>query len=249
MMKRILTFPVLLILITAGYAMAQEISAVDILTSADSIANAPRDQYMATTMVLVDSDGETRERQMIMYQKGSEKRLVRFLSPADQRGISFLSLPDDVMYLYLPAFRKIRMIASHVKNQNFAGTDFSYDDMSSFKFSEEYDPELLETLEDSYLLKLTPKEGMEKDYGKLNVWIKKAPHLMVRVEYYDKAGNLWKVMTREQYELTGIYWAAKVMEIRDVKKNHATRMLIEEVEYDSDQSEDIYTKRNLQRFR
>jgi len=61
--------------------------------------------------------------------------MFRFTAPASQAGIAFLSLPNDVMYMYLPAFGKERRIASSAKNQNFAGTDFSYDDMESVPFS------------------------------------------------------------------------------------------------------------------
>ncbi|NIR52116.1 outer membrane lipoprotein-sorting protein, partial [candidate division KSB1 bacterium] len=77
-------------------------------------------------MTLTEADGDQAVRRMEIYQKESEKRLVRFLAPADQRGISFLSLPDEIKYLYLPAFRRVRRIASHMENQKFAGTDFSY---------------------------------------------------------------------------------------------------------------------------
>jgi len=239
----------LISLFITGNLLAEDMSALEILIIADSLANAPQDQYLASTMVLIDKDGDERERKMIMYQKGGEKRLVRFLSPADQKGISFLSLPDDVMYLYLPAFRKIRMIASHVKNQNFAGTDFSYDDMSSFKFAEEYDPVLLQTTDEHYQLELTPKPVVEKEHSKLIMWVRKDFFLTAKVEYYDKGGNLWKIMTRDQFEHIGNYWVARVMEMQDLKKNHSTKLLIDEVEYDTGQSDDIYTKRNLQRFR
>lgn len=249
MNRAIVSLCFFLILFSIGKVLAQTPSAFDILVKADSLANAPQDQYLASTMVLIDKDGDERERKMIMYQKGEEKRLVRFLSPADQKGISFLSLPDDVMYLYLPAFRKIRMIASHVKNQNFAGTDFSYDDMSSFKFAEEYDPVLFQTTDDHFQLELTPKPGVEKDYSKLVMWVRKDFFLTAKVEYYDKGGNLWKIMIRSQFELIGNYWVARMMEMQDLKKNHSTKLLIDEVEYDTGQSDDIYTKRNLQRFR
>jgi hypothetical protein len=57
-------------------------------------------------------------------------------SPASEAGIAFLSLPDDLMYLYMPAFGRERRIASHVKNQSFAGTDFSYEDMEAREYAQ-----------------------------------------------------------------------------------------------------------------
>ena len=153
-MKKISLFMLLILMVTLASTQlyAQNLSALDILKKADAVVNAPQDMHQFSRMILIDKDGDEKVRNSEMYQMGDEKRLVRFLSPADQKGIGFLSLPDDVMYLYLPAFHKIRRIASHVKNENFAGTDFSYDDMSSFQYAEEYDPERIET-------KVLPTDG------------------------------------------------------------------------------------------
>ena len=34
------------------------------------------------------------------------------------------------MYVYLPAFKKVRRLASHVKEQGFMGTAFGHEEMS-----------------------------------------------------------------------------------------------------------------------
>ena len=176
-------------------------------------------------------------------------RLVRFLAPADQKGIGFLSLPGDVMYLYLPAFRKIRRIASHVKNENFAGTDFSYDDMNSFKYAEEYNARLLETTDQHYLLELIPKPHVKKDYAKLKLWVRKNNFYPVKIEHYDKGGNLWKTMERRKIEKKGNYWVSLEMEMKDLKKQHTTKMITGKVELDTGLSDKLFTKRNLKKFK
>ncbi len=234
-------------LCTITYAQLND--AQEILTKVDEVSCAPEDQYMKSTMILMDKSGNQNEREMVIYQKGGDKRLVRFLSPPDQKGISFLSLPNDLMYLYLPAFRKVRLIASHVKNQNFAGTDFSYDDMSSFSFAKDYDSQLIESSDTFYSLKLTPKPELEKDYSKLKMWVNKDSYVPSKIEYYDKNGNLWKTLTFDNIEKVGNYRIAKEMEMKDLKKSHNTKMLIDEIELDSGLSDDIFTKRNLKRIR
>ncbi len=230
-------------------SFGQEISAVEILKNADSVVNAPKDIHVFSRMILTDKKGNEKIRESEMYQKGDKMRLVRFLSPADQKGIGFLSLPNDVMYLYLPAFRKIRMIASHVKNTNFAGTDFSYDDISSFKYSEEYDPQLLETRDSVYVLELIPKPGVEKDYSKLVVQIRKDNFYPIQIDYYDKGGNLWKVMVRKNVVKKGNYWIALEMEMKDLKKQHSTKSITEKIELDTGLTDKTFTKRNLKKTR
>ncbi len=238
---------IVMVLLTAVSAFAQ--NAQTIIKKADAVVNAPKDIHQFSKMILIDKDGNEKVRKAEMYQKGDEKRLVRFLSPADQKGIGFLSLPGDVMYLYLPAFHKIRRIASHVKNENFAGTDFSYDDMSSFKYAEEYDAKLLETKDDVYVLELTPKANVEKDYSKLVMEIRKDNYYPVKIDHYDKAGNLWKVLTREKIEKKGKYWISMEMEVKDLKKNHATKMITGKIELDKGLSDKIFTKRNLKKVK
>lgn len=234
-------------LCTTGYAQLND--AQEILTKVDEVSCAPEDQYMESTMILMDKSGNQNEREMVIYQKGGDKRLVRFLSPADQKGISFLSLPNDLMYLYLPAFRKVRLIASHVKNQNFAGTDFSYDDMSSFSFAQDYDSKLIESSDTFYSLKLTPKPEIEKDYSQLKMWVNKDSYVPSKIEYYNKSGNLWKILTFDNIEKIGKYRIAIEMEMKDLEKSHSTKMIIDEIKLDSGLSDDIFTTRNLQRTR
>lgn len=229
---------------------AQELTAQEILEKTDEVSMAAQDQHSLSTMTLIDKDGDEKVRESEIFERNSEDmRLVRFLSPADQKGISFLSLPDDKMYIYMPAFKKIRTIASHVKNENFAGTDFSYDDMSSTNYADEYDPELLETTDEHYVLKLIPKPESEKDYGFLKVWIRKDIFFTVKTEYYDKGENLWKIMERRQIEQIKGYWFALEVEMTDVKKNHSTKNVTDSIEVDTGLDDDIFTQRNLKRVR
>lgn len=246
MKKMAITITMLLIF---GSIYAQTPTAGDILKNADAVVNAPQDQEISLKMTLTDKGGNEKIREMKMYQKGDETRLIRFLSPADQKGVSFLSLPDDVQYLYLPAFHKVRRIASHVKNDNFAGTDFSYDDMSASKYAEEYDATLLETTDDLYILELIPQKGVEKSYSKLKMWVRQDNFYPVKVEFYDKNSTLWKLFESRNIKKNDEYWVASEAEMTDLKKEHSTKMITEKVELDKGLSDDIFTKRNLKRVK
>lgn len=246
MKKMAITITILLII---GSVYAQTTTAGDILKKADAVVNAPQDQEISLKMTLTDKGGNEKIREMKMFQKGDETRLVRFLSPADQKGVSFLSLPDDVQYLYLPAFHKVRRIASHIKNDNFAGTDFSYDDMSASKYAEEYDAVLLDKTDDLYILELTPKQGVEKSYSKLKMWARQDNFYPVKVEFYDKNSTLWKLFESRNIKKHGEYWVASEAVMTDLKKQHSTKMVTEKVELDKGLSDNVFTKRNLKRVK
>ena len=90
-------------------------------------------------MTTVDDKGQSRERELSMatklYDGGkTEKRVYRFVAPADVQGTSILvfdyeAKPDDV-WIYLPALRKTRRIVSSQRAQSFMGSEFSYGDLN-----------------------------------------------------------------------------------------------------------------------
>src|ERR1044071_202000 len=90
-------------------------------------------------MIIVSEQGQTRERKITMATKlyaggKTEKRISRFLSPADVQGTGVLvfdyeAQADDV-WIYLPALRKTRRIVSSQKGQSFMGSEFTYGDLN-----------------------------------------------------------------------------------------------------------------------
>jgi outer membrane lipoprotein-sorting protein len=222
---------------------AQDANAI--LKQMDDVMYAPKDQDSKIKLVLIDKNNKEKTREATVLQKGTDKRLFKFTSPSSQAGISFLSLPDDIMYLYLPAFGKERRIATHIKNQKFAGTDFSYDDMEAKPYSDKYTPKLLNTEEDIYLLELTPKANIKTDYSKLIATINKSNYYPAKIEYYDKTGRKIKELNNKEIEKVDGYWVSKEMTMTDLKKNHKTKMIITTVSYDNNLSDDEFTVRKL----
>ncbi|MGB8658521.1 MAG: outer membrane lipoprotein-sorting protein [Candidatus Zixiibacteriota bacterium] len=224
-----------------------KLTADQILKKVDEVENAPKDQMREIKMVLTDKGGKESLREMNMWQKGFDKRTAKFTAPADQKGIGFLSLPNDVMYLYLPAFKKTRRIAAHVKNSKFAGTDFTYEDMEGKKYSEKWNPEFLKEEDNDYVLQLKPKPETNTDYSKLVMWVNSANFYIVKIEHYDQAGKLRKVLNFEDVKQINGYWIATVMVMNDLKEEHKTRMTLSNVKYDTGLTDEIFTERYLSR--
>ena len=231
-----------LFLLTGFYANSQ--NANEILQKVDKVLYSAKDQQNKITIILIDKDGDESTSGANVIQKGNDMRLFRFTSPASQAGIAFLSLPKDVMYLYMPAFGKERRIASHVKNQKFAGTDFSYDDMEAKLFTLKFDPEIIAQDDETFTLKLVPRPGLKTDYSKQVMKINKQYFYPESTEYYNKGNKKVKEATY-QFEKVGDYWNAKEIMMKDLKKNHATKMIVSEVVYDQGLSDDEFTVRKL----
>lgn len=228
-------------------AQEKQLTASQILGKVDEVENAPADQTMRTKIILIDKEGKEKEREIIDYRKGANRSIAKFISPADQKGIGFLSLPNDVMYIYLPAFKKTRRIASHIKNSKFAGTDFTYEDMEAKKYSEKWLPGLLKTEDNHYVLQLKPKESTKSDYSKQIMWIRTDNFFPVKIEFYDKSAKLRKIMTREKIEQINGYWVSKESQMEDLKEEHKTKIVLEDIKFDSGLSDEIFTERYLSR--
>jgi outer membrane lipoprotein-sorting protein len=244
----IITLAVVLCLAGASVpALAQDsgLTASQILDKVDDAINGPRDQSYTVQLVLTDKDGAQKTREMMMLQKGREKRLVRFTAPADQRGIAFLSLPGDLQYLYLPAFNKVRRIATSVKNSSFAGTDFTYDDLEAGKQSDKWVPSIQSKDTESTVLALAQKPGRTSEFSKQVVTVRNDSFYPVRVEYYDRSGNLVKVLTRGELKKVQGYWAAMRTTMEDLKKQHKSEMLVSDLKLDSGIGDDKFTERYL----
>jgi outer membrane lipoprotein-sorting protein len=230
-----------------GAAAEQAPTGQEILLKADQTMSAPRDQDVQATLVLVDKDGNRKERTLRMYQKGADTRMARFLSPADQKGISVLSLPDGSIYLYLPAYKKVKRIASSVKNTAFAGTDFTYEDMEAQRFAILYNAELVRTETECWVLQLTPKPDAEGAAARLLMWVRRDNDVPITLEYYNAKGALVRRLTCGRIERIGGYWVAREREMTDVAKNHRSLMIIDAAVFDSGLSDEIFTTRYLER--
>lgn len=221
-------------------ATAQD--AATILKKMDDVLYSAKDLTAKNKIILIDKAGKQEIREATVQQKGNDKRIFRFTSPASQAGIAVLSLPNDVMYLYMPAFGKERRIASSAKNQTFAGTDFTYDDMESVPFSQKYTPKYIKTVGDAFVLDLIPKTGSA--YSKITVSIHKINYYPLTMDYFDKGNNKVK-SSKYTFKKIGNYWNPSEIEMTDLKKSHKTKMQMLDPKYDTGLVDDNFTLRKL----
>ena len=120
-------------------------------------------------MRIIDAKGRERVRKIKMVTKlfdngDTEKKLIRFMAPADVKGTGLLTYDykekDDDLWLYMPAVRKTRRIVSTEKAKNFMGSEFTYSDMTppsldDFNFNDLGEEEINGTL--CYKIEWIPK--------------------------------------------------------------------------------------------
>ncbi len=219
-------------------------SAASLLTGMDQLMSAPKDKEANVKMVLIDRSGKEKVREAIMMQKGQYKKLYRYTFPEKQIGIATLSLPDDIIWLFMPAFNKAVKITLLSKSQAFTGTDFSYEDMSGSSYSERFTPKILSSPEDkNYKIELMPK-SMKSKYSKIIVYLDKTHLYPVKMEYFDKNKVYFKNATYK-YKKQGKYWYAEEVLMTNFKKEHSTGIILTEIKFDQDIDDNVFTVENL----
>ncbi|MFV1979896.1 MAG: outer membrane lipoprotein-sorting protein [Rhodothermia bacterium] len=229
-------------------APAQDAAAA--LARIDSVSNSAKDMTAREEMILIDRDGSQKTRTIRMYQKGSELRMVQFESPADVRGVGFLRRASDQLYLYLPAFRKVRRISSSATNENFMGTDFTYEDMSQNTYAADYEATALRSEgqeEGRYALDLIPKPGAGVSYGRLVLYADSSNDVLRRVEYYGRTDVVKKVLTIDDIQQIDGYWIGNRMSMQNQKTDHSTVLVLTEVEFDLGLKDEFFSQRMLKR--
>jgi outer membrane lipoprotein-sorting protein len=162
----------------------------------------------------------------------------------EQSGIATLSLPDDLIWLYMPAFGKAIRISLLSKSQAFTGTDFSQEDMSGIPYSDRYDPIIINANDpDFYTLELTPKSKKTK-YSKIILTMDKTNYYPIKMEFFNKSNNYFKLATYK-YKKQDKYWYAKEVIMTSVLKKHSTSILLTDVKFDQGIDDDVFTVENL----
>lgn len=216
------------------------------------------DSYAASHMMLVDDKGNERHRDLITYEKDYGELLkgfIRFLSPADIEGTGFLSWEneeaDDTQYLYLPDLGRSRRIVSSQKDLRFVNTDFTYEDMQRRK--PEKDTHAIvgeETWEghSCYVLEDVPKSKKSSQYSKIVRWIDKESMVPVKIELYNKKGEMFKKYTVEKLEKIDGIWTEREVLMDDLSEKHSTRMTITEIMYNRGLDDETFTLQNLEDY-
>ncbi len=231
----------------SGSALAAP-TAAEILSNVDRGLNAFKDGTFDSKL-LVHDGGSAREYGFTTFQKGSEKRLVRFNSPGDVRGMGVLLENKETMYVFLPGFQRIRRMGMHAKNQNFMGSDFSYDDIAQTAFSPSYTAELAPEEPSSYVLELKVKPKIETDFPRMKMWVDKSNWSPTKMEYYDASGKKVKTQVRDGYHQDGPghFQPTRVVVTDHRRGDHVSEIVFTGSKIDSGLGDDLFTQRALLR--
>jgi hypothetical protein len=257
-------FSFLLVLLNVGFCYSQQLTAYQIAERAQEAVKVKGVQGVSV-MRIIDAKGRERVRKIKMvtklYDNGdTEKKLIRFMAPADVKGTGLLTYDykekDDDLWLYMPALRKTRRIVSTEKAKNFMGSEFTYSDMTppsldDFNFNDLGEEDINGTM--CYQLEWIPKDediAEENGYSRRITFLGKNDFVIRKAVYYDLDEELYKeLIVHEIKELDTVNhkYRAKHLEMVNLQNDRRSVLLNEQLDFNPNIKDDYFTTRYLER--
>ncbi|TNF92124.1 MAG: outer membrane lipoprotein-sorting protein [Gammaproteobacteria bacterium] len=259
-MMKILPFLILSLFLAEAYALTAEEKGLEIAKEADRRDTGWGDYTATMTMVLYNRHGEKSERFMrtksLEGTADGDKTTLVFDKPKDVKGTALLTFthktgPDD-QWLFLPALKRVKRIASRNKSGPFVGSEFAYEDLTSQEV-EKYTYKFLRDEPyggmDCYVVERDPVDEFS-GYTFQHVWGDKEEYRPHKIDFYDRKGTLLKTLTFEGYkQYLGQYWRADKLLMVNHQSGKKTELLWRDYKFGNGLKDSDFTKNSLKRLR
>ncbi len=219
-----------------------------------------QDSVATMEMLLKNAQGESSSRlmrlQSLEVDGDGDKGLTIFDEPRDVKGTAFLnhshtSEADD-QWLYLPALKRVKRISSRNKSGPFMGSEFAYEDLSSFeleKYRFNYLRDEVINGQPSFVLEQIPTDE-NSGYTKQVVWLDQQFYRPLKVEFYDRKDALLKTLTFDDYkQYLNQYWRAHQMTMVNHQTGKSTELLTTDLAFRTGLSADDFEQNVLKRIK
>jgi len=192
------------------------------------------------------------ERSMSMraWTQGSKKSLVRVTAPKKDAGNGTLTV-DNNMWSFAPKVNRVIKVPSSMMGQSWMGSDFTNKDVSrSDDIVDQYDHTLLAKEQHDghtvFVIESIPHEEAAVVWGREVLRIRD-DDVLVSQEFYDQDGVLVKTLrSLEIGEMGGRTIAIRQRMAKSDTDDEWTEFHIEQIEFDIDISDNVFTRSNLQ---
>jgi hypothetical protein len=216
-------------------------------------------------MILIDKNQKERVRKIRSFSRDigpDTQSIMFFLTPADVKDTGFLTYDyddfarDDDQWLYLPALKKSKRIASSDKSGSFMGSDFNYSDMTDREL-ELYDYELMKETDVEghkvWQIKSVPRSKEEIDrsgYKQSVLFVRQDNYVVVRsVHWLDKGSRLRYFDVARLEQIDGIWVPTEMtMTTKSGKQTlHRTLLRMSNVKFNQGLGDALFSVRQLEK--
>ena len=249
-----LLFPLVLIAETAeekGLAIAKE---------AKKRIEGFKDYRNKSIMTLKDRNGNVSKRFMrsknLEVANDGDKILIIFDQPKDVKGTALLTFThrteDDDQWLYLPALKRVKRISSSNKSGPFMGSEFAYEDITSEeveKYTYKYIRDEKYNDMNCFVIERYPVDK-RSGYSKQIVWIDQKNYNPLKTQYFDRKGQLLKVLNLKGYKLyIEKFWQPSTLHMVNKVNGKESTLEFSDYKFKTGLSERDFDKNALKRAR
>ena len=211
-------------------------------------------------MILRNKQGEESRRSLsintLEVEGDGDKSLSVFDSPKDIKGTAFLSYthalrPDD-QWLYLPALKRVKRIASANKSGPFVGSEFAYEDLTSQEI-EKYTYKWLRDDEFDgrpvFVIEAYPAYE-NSGYVRQIIWLDKEMYQPLQIEFFDRKNAELKTLRSSDYQqYLGRYWRPGRMSMINLQTGKSTELRWENYQFQTGLNDRNFDRDTLKRAR
>ncbi|MGH8528252.1 MAG: outer membrane lipoprotein-sorting protein [Nevskiales bacterium] len=220
------------------------------------------DSKVEMEMILRNKQGEESKRQIrsraMEVSADGDKSMIVFDQPKDVKGTALLTFShktaDDDRWLFLPAVKRVKRIASNNKSGPFMGSEFAFEDLGSQEIEKYKDYKWLkdETVNglDCFVTERVPVDK-NSGYTKQVAWVDKAEYRVQKVEFYDRKNSLLKTLSLKDYAsyLNNKYWRPAQMDMINHQTGKSTTLRFSNYQFGNGFSDRDFDQNSLQAAR
>lgn len=212
------------------------------------------------TMILKGRRGNESSRQMqiktLEVSGDGDKSLIIFDKPKDIKGTVLLtfshSLIPDEQWIFLPVLKRVKRISSSNKSGPFMGSEFAYEDVSSWeveKYTYKYLRDEVFEGNDCFVIEQTPAYPYS-GYTRRVEWADKTIHQPRKLVFYDRQNIRLKTLTFKGYQqYLGQYWRADEMIMENHQTGKSSRLAWKNYRFRTRLTPRDFTKNSMKRVR
>ena len=255
-----LVLVVLIIFSSSLYAQTAEEKGLRIAQEAERRDEGWGDSQVTMEMILSDRRGTSVTRSLRLFRlemaNDGDKSLIIFDDPLDVKGTALLTFSHktnaDDQWLYLPAVKRVKKIASKNKSGPFLGSEFAFEDLASqevekYRYRYIRDDEIDGSV--VFVIERTPIDPYS-GYTQQLVYIDQEHYRISKVEYFDRKNAPLKVLYFRDYkQYLDQHWRSHSMLMNNLQTGRATELVYEGFKFRDGLTENNFTTNALRRAR
>jgi outer membrane lipoprotein-sorting protein len=192
----------------------------------------------------------TREMEVKTWSKGTDYSLILILSPARDKGTTFLKRKKEV-WNWLPTLERSIKLPPSMMSQSWMGTDFTNDDLvressAINDYTHEIKGDSVLLGRDCYKIEMIPKPQAAVVWSKVTVYIDKKDFMQLRTEFFDEDNEMVSVMIASEIKMMGGRLIPAMLEMIPLdKKGQKTVIVYKNLIFDQPIADDFFSTQNM----